>query len=1768
MKDRSITVNKASVHNLQQVNIKLKPGLLYVFTGVSGSGKSSLAFDTLYAEGQRRYVESLSAFARRYLGELSKPQIESAHNLSPTISIEQKTSGRNPRSTVGTMTEIYDYLRVLFARVATAYCPISQEPVSSQSKERIISTISSLKENSKILLLAPFAKGKKGEFLTEFEFLSRKGFTKVRVDGEILSLDNPILLDGSVAHNVDIVIDRIKIQKSELSRIAESVTLALEMGQGVLISHNIDTNEETLYSLHAFSFSSGKSYEALEPHDFSFNSIHGMCQECQGLGYSDKDASKTCLNCKGSRIRSYPAAARFKGKKIHEITSLTIDEALLFFTSVQLEPSEQLIAKELIKEIKERLSFLQEVGLNYLTLNRSAPTLSGGEAQRVRLASQIGSGLVGVTYILDEPSIGLHPRDNTRLIKTLKQLRDKGNTVIVVEHDEETIFMADQVVDFGPGPGVLGGHIIFQGSVEGLLKCKESLTGQYLSGKLSIAVPQKRRSSNGSYLEIIGAKENNLQNVDLKIPLGQFIAVTGVSGSGKSTLIFDILYPFLSNHLHKSKLHLGKCREIKGIEHIDKVICIDQKPIGRTPRSNPSTYIKLFDDIRNLFSELPDSLSKGFLPGRFSFNVKEGSCPSCSGMGMIKLDMDFMEDCWTPCTLCEGRRFDEETLSIQYRGKSISEILEFSVDEALEFFHALPTIRKKLEVLQKVGLGYMKIGQPSPTLSGGEAQRIKLAKELVRPSTGRTLYLFDEPTTGLHFHDVNKLLQIMQELTDKGNTLIVIEHNMDVVKVADFIIDLGPEGGKEGGKIIAFGTPEKIAKMDSATGRELKIYLNKSFAIQSDHKKGGSLFESSIIVKEASEHNLKKVSVEIPREKITICTGPSGSGKSSLAFDTIYAEGQRRYTESLSPYARQFVTQMPKPKVGFIDGLSPAIAIEQKASAGNPRSTVGTLTEVYDYLRILFARLGVAYCPETKEEIRSISKEFVADKLMSMKSKTPLYITAPIEISKSESFDLVKDKLIKKGYVRIILNGTLYELDEEIPFERGKKNKLYLVTDRLKISQEIRGRLLEAIDSAASISKGVIVALYEENNLLKELFFNLSFAVLSTGKSYPPITPKSFAFNVEDGMCQDCQGLGTQYGIDFAKFDEFKHLTTDDLFSYFLTHLPYSIFSTFLEEEKIDIDDKLADLTDRQWQLLMNGSDKEYKFRKQFTYRWKGLNNLLSLTGQRGFYPDKYLARQWLKEITCPSCNGSRLNPLSSHVQLEKKTIKEIISLSIDELQPFISSIKIPKDLKPILNEAMDQISSRLSFMMEVGLSYLSLDRTAPTLSNGEAQRIRLARQLGSGLTGVLYVLDEPTIGLHPQEIDRLNQALIKLKNLGNTLLIVEHDPQTIQIADYLIDMGPKAGIHGGQVMAAGTLKEIKKNPNSLTGAYLSSRKKIEIPLRKIAQNPYYLQIERANKHNLKSLNISFPIGRLSCITGPSGSGKSTLLHGVIKPLVESALLKTDSVQNDEGKISGISQFDKLIYIDQDPIGQTIRSDVLTYIELLGPIREFFSALPKAKMLGLMPRHFSYNVKAGMCMECKGLGHKKIEMQFLPPVIIECPDCKGARLNKKSLLVTYMDKNFGNILQLTVDEALILFNAHPKMKRLLMTLQAVGLGYLTLGQEVQTLSGGEAQRLKLSYELSKRSQGKTLYLIDEPTTGLHSDDIVKLLEVLKKLLDLGNTMILIEHNLDVIKCADYIVDLGPQSGEKGGYIVAEGSIKDIINNKASITGPYLKELLK
>jgi excinuclease ABC subunit A len=829
---QEIRIRKAAQHNLKKIDVELPRNRLVIITGPSGSGKSSLAFDTLFAEGQRRYLECLSAYARQFVEQLEKPEVESIEGLSPAISVDQKTISFNPRSTVGTITEIYDFLRLLYARLGVMYCPDCGEKVSSSSEDQIRRLIEKELNGHKIQIFAPVVRGRKGEYHILLERFHKKGYLKARIDGELRELEEKIVLNKNKKHNLEILVDELTLKSSNTERLDEAIKKSLELSDGGVLVVDAD-GKELYFSQKLICPSCGRSFQPLEPRNFSFNSPYGACEHCHGLGvmttFNDwgeiELTADVCPVCQGQRLKRESLAVKIAGLNIYELASLDIDRLLTKLEEFEFEGQEKLVGEKILKEIKIRLGIMKELGLSYLDLNRTGSSLSGGEAQRIRLAAQVGSRLRGILYVLDEPTIGLHQRDNSRLIRLLRQLRDSGNSIVVVEHDEQTIRSADYLVDLGPGAGELGGYVVARGTIPEVLKMSDSLTAQYLRGEKSIPVPQKRREAKG-WLRIIGAREHNLKDIDVSFPLGVMVAVTGVSGSGKSTLVYDILYKALLQKLYRTRVQPGKFDRLEGVENIDKVVSVDQKPIGRTPRSNPATYTQIFTHLRELFSMTAEARRKGYKPGRFSFNVHGGRCEECQGAGVKKVEMHFLPDVFVTCDRCGGNRYNRETLSVTYKGKNIADYLNMTVDEAYELLKAHPALKRKLHLLQKVGLGYLRLGQPAPQLSGGEAQRIKLTRELSRRHTGRTLYLLDEPTTGLHFDDVRKLLQVLDELVEMGNTVIIIEHNLEVIKFCDYLIDLGPEGGEEGGQVVATGTPEEVSQAENSyTGRYLRQVL-------------------------------------------------------------------------------------------------------------------------------------------------------------------------------------------------------------------------------------------------------------------------------------------------------------------------------------------------------------------------------------------------------------------------------------------------------------------------------------------------------------------------------------------------------------------------------------------------------------------------------------------------------------------------------------------------------------------------------------------------------------------------------------------------------------------------------------------------------------------------------------------------------------------------------------------------------------------------------
>lgn len=1903
-----IEVQGAKEHNLKNISIKVPRNSLSVFTGVSGSGKSSLVYDTIFQEGQRRFTESLSAYARQFLGQMEKPQVDHIEGLSPTVSIDQRSVSRSRRSTVGTITEVYDFYRVLFARLGTPYCVKCNKMVNSLTKDEILESILENFKDAKILLMGPIVRHRKGEYRKELTELQLSGYDRVRIDGQMMSLSSKIELGRYENHTIEVVMDRLVVREKDRSRLSETIEKCLKIGKGVMTALIND-------SLHTFStilgcIECGTVFQELEPRLFSFNTPWGACEDCHGLGETERfderlvipDESKSvnqgafvciadyeripfssygladikilaahykinldkpwkslkpnekeillygskdeiainrsiekegksikssevrkmrgvmevlarvyhrapspffhkflhrsiCKLCNGARLNISARSVKFREMNIIELAHKTVQESIDFFDNLQFADSEKQIATALLKEIKERLIFLQKVGLHYLNMDRDAASLSGGEAQRIRLAKQVGSKLSGVLYILDEPSIGLHQRDNKMLIETLKSLRDLDNTVLVIEHDEETMEQADFLVDVGPGAGILGGEIVAAGTPYEVSKDKSSITGQFLAGTKEISIPKTRRKPK-KWIEIVGARGNNLKNINVKFPMEVFSVITGVSGSGKSTLVLETLEKILHNHVYGNSELPAEYTSIKGIDFVDKVINIDQSPIGRTPRSNPATYTKVFDLIRILFSNTPEAKVRGYKPGRFSFNVPGGRCEVCSGNGEMEIEMQFLSNVHVPCDECLSKRYNEETLEIYYRGKNIFHVLDMSIAEAVVFFENHPKISKTMKTLMDVGLGYIKLGQSSTTLSGGEAQRVKLASELRKIDTGNTVYILDEPTTGLHFTDIARLLETLQELVTRGNSVIVIEHNLDVIKSADYIIDLGPDGGKGGGEVIAIGTPEEIcANKSSETGKVLKEILfrkQKSFKLSnnkiSNNLKNGSFLE----IEGASENNLKNVSVKIPKNELTVITGRSGSGKSSLAMDTIFKEGQARYVESLSTYARQFLGKNEKANVKSIKGLAPAIAVDQKNVTKNPRSTVATTTEVYDYLRLLYARAGEHHCPICQKLITPNHPDSIFKDLLSKWENEKGYLLAPLylpqislhlKLLKSGHIKGYAEDLKRDGFQRVLIDKIVYELDE-IPEKIKDQCKVYLIVDRIAIDKKQRKRFIEAIETAFDVGVGLFV--FMDKDLKREILYSRESACMEHDFFVPKeINPRHFSFNSHWGACTECHGLGVRRSVssDLIVIDETKPVV-DGAFDKYIQSLltrQGTYYSTFFnqlcKENKVNPKEPFSKIGKNVQKKILHGDTSEIEFTKvkenisgskTITYnkKWEGLLPLIermSKEAETESVREKF--DKFYKATICPDCQGSRLSPFSANVRIGGLTLQEFCSKSVEEVLKFLVSIKLNPMQKIISEQVLKEIKNRMEFLHNVGLSYLELNRSSATLSGGESQRIRLASQLGNKLQGVIYVLDEPTIGLHQVDTLRLINTLKEMRDLGNTVLVVEHDEDVMRLADNILDMGPGAGIHGGNITYFGKSKNITKEKNSLTGEYLSGKKTIEY-CKKRREFKNKISLTNVQTNNLKNISVDFPLQCLTVVTGVSGSGKSSLVIETLPFALGIVEAEPGSVPKFKS-IKGVESIESVQFIDQSPIGATPSSTPATYTGVFDFIRDIFAATSTAKIRGFQKGRFSFNTGEGRCSVCEGKGAILVQMHFLADVWMECEQCRGLRFNAETLAIKFKEKTISDILNLTVEEAFILFQDYPKIRRRLQGLIDVGLEYLKMGQSSISLSGGEAQRMKLAAELYKSNSAHTLYILDEPTTGQHFDDINKLVAIFQRLVNEGHTLIVVEHNLDVIKNADYIIDLGPEGGKNGGELLFQGTPESLVKQKNNATGQYLKEKL-
>ncbi|QSR87860.1 excinuclease ABC subunit UvrA [Methylacidiphilum caldifontis] len=1832
----SIRLRKIYVHNLKGIDLDIPHKTLTVITGLSGSGKSSLAFDTLFAEGQSRYIETFPPYIRQFLLRVEKPKAESIEGMLPAIAVEQDRTTANSRSTVATMTGIADYLKILYARLSVPICPRCHQPIQKSTPKGIVEQLFRSYLHKDFLICYPVRFAAHTSFREASQLLLSQGYSKIWLGNQIVRIDEEPTCSSLMDFEEILVIHSLeKVEYERESQLLETFEESLKMGKGTIQVVFFPENKSLSFSNRLICPVDKIEFEEPLPALFSFNNPKGACPTCHGFGriitidydkvipeknlsveqgairpfqsehfkhwqiflermlkkrkisLTKKIASynkaewdylvqgedpstdadllieqdrwcgidgffsilekKTyqthirvflsryrlytqCPDCQGSRFNKKALGYKvFSGQtplSIGEFLQLPITELIPIVSQIDI-PVWDKAALKIIEELGSRLRYLDDIGLGYLTLDRTSRTLSGGETRRANLTICLGNKLTNTLFVLDEPTIGLHPKDSSRLVELIKKLRDQGNTIVVVEHDETVIKNADYIVELGPGTGSEGGKVTYSGNLQGLLSSPSSLTGAYLSRRKTVEIPQNRRKPSQDRLQVRKANIHNLQNLDVDIPLGLFVTVTGVSGCGKSSLVHEII----AQGLHRIKeldppqgtFFTGRAY-FNGWENIGEVIEIDQMAILKTPRSNIALYLGIWQYVRKLFASTDQALTQGIGESSFSMNSGEGRCPRCLGLGYEKIEMQFLADVYVCCSVCGGKRFQPHILAIRYQGKSVDQILEMTAKEASLFFTPQKSasgpqsvlckkIVDRLEMLKEIGLDYLQLGHPLSQLSGGESQRLKILSILcespfsfpldfnkkTRKTSGgqHRIVILDEPTTGLHMDDVSRLIGLLQKLVDRGNTLIVVEHNLDVILSSDWVIDLGPSGGKAGGKIVAQGPPESIAQSKQGfTAFFLNEKLNNksSFYLSPMTPSSAAVKRQSLSIRGARHHNLKSISLEIDLEKTTVLTGMSGSGKSTLAFDVLFAESRRRFLDSLSGYARQFIQSLEKPQVDDIEWLPPSIAIEQRSTIPGAKSTVGTLSGIYPFLRLLFAKTGVPFDPDTHEEaIQQNPKEILNSIRSKLLADRTYRVLAPLVRERKGIYSSLGKWAQKKGYLGFRIDGDWYEAVEFPRLSRFKNHTLDLWLCTLN-GGSVPEDLEKNISLALNLGQESVILFDETEN--KDTLYSTKFHCPQSGKSFDALDPRLFSFHSPLGWCPTCLGNGK------------------------------------IEEK----------------------------------------------TGQ--------------DSILCPDCQGKKINRLARSVFLPwpihglKPTIDHLCSLPIDQLINYFQAIEPSFHQKAIVEKIIPELIKRLQFITQVGLHYLSLDREAQTLSAGELQRLHLCSQLGSNLQGILYILDEPTIGLHPTENQKLLDSLEELKNKGNTLVIVEHDTETMKRADKIIDLGPGAGAEGGKIIFEGSYAELLNCKNSITSRYLSQP--MSHPLkgnkrRSCDDHASWLKIYGINVHNLKNVELELPLGRFVVICGVSGSGKSTLLKEVIFAAVKKTLQKSrGQIQNEYWtKVIGTEALSDVCFVDQTPIGKNSRSTPLTYLGLFDIIRELYAQTPLSRQRGYTKSRFSYNSKEGSCPDCQGNGTIQVSMPLLPLFYLPCESCEGKRYNPQTLEVRYKDKSIYDILCMTAAEACSFFCSIEKLRKPLSILCDIGLSYLQLGQPTPTLSGGEAQRIKLAKELiaveqkmiqrelfwGSANEARILYLLEEPTIGLHLADIEKFLHLCQRLVEFGHTVVIIEHHPDVIAEADYVIELGPGAGERGGKIIGKGAPEHFSRTMNSPTAPFLKEIL-
>jgi len=1793
LEQTSLQVIGASEHYLRDITCTIPHDALTVISGVSGSGKSSLAFDTICREGQRRFLETLSVYARGFLGQMKQPACRKFIGLRPTMAVAQKGQQAQIRSTVGTMTDLYDSLRVLFASLGIPHCPTCKKKYIYQTENSIVDRLREYAAREPLTLLAPVIQGHRGSHGRELQELSKKGFEKARIDGVVRKLNPMPALDPKARHDIEVVVADKLIASDNCFE--DRVKIAISLGRNVVLFSTANGAFDRLTCRYTCP-ECGNSPPEIGPRLFSFNSPYGACPSCQGLGVEDAidpellvgdpsrtvregalvlttpkgyiiysqvtmdvldqvcraheftvdipwnrltqdqrgvilygsdrikipfgkhplesrlkwtgitarpreeeyykgiiptmDAilkrdrnpnilrfvrSTTCRSCGGSRLNPHAMAVTFHGESIASLSAMSLDRLGNWRANLSLNGVEAAVGMPILERVKIQSERLSGLGLGHLSINRSSSSLAAGEWQRIRLALQTFTELSGLLYVLDEPSLGLHPRDQQRLLDLLFHLRDSGNTVLAVEHRREALLSADRLIDLGPGAGPQGGRILFEGLPAEILSkpdLAESPTRSWLRAELQL--PHHAKTENlleAPVLQVIGASQHNLKNLDISFPLRKFIAVTGVSGAGKSTLVENILARHLRRTLHKALDFPGSFREIRGIEHVDKVIAVNQQPIGRTPRSNPATYTGVFDLIRDLFARRPLAKSRGWNKSRFSWNVVGGRCETCQGSGIQEIGLHLLDPVGITCEDCGGRRYLPETLEVTYHDRSISDVLNLTAAEALDLFSKEPAIIRILQAFLDVGLGYLTLGQSSTTISGGEAQRIKLATELARHETGRTVYILDEPATGLHNSDIKLLTAILRRLVDAGNTIIAVEHHPEFLLSADWLIDLGPEGGDQGGELVAAGTPETVMKHPkSHTGKALLRLIGQKETVFSPRPRFGNR-NPDILLEGVTTHNLKNVSVSFPKNSLTVVTGVSGSGKSSLVMDTLLAESRHRYVESLSAYARRFVRQMERPSFAAAQGLTPVIAVGNLKNSSNPRSTVGTITGCLDFLRLLMSRVGTRHCPMCG---RVVSQNGCSD----CRFEPTLIMTAGM--------------------------FSFNHADGACTNCHGMGTSVHCDVNRL-ITDSNRSLLDGAMDGT------------------------------KTGRFYGERDGRYTAILAT---------VGKELGHDFSL--PWRNLTkaAQDIALNGCGNHTFKVIWKYRRGKRTG-----EHVLETEWRGFLRYVEEEYE-RKRADHRGKAMAELMKI-------------------VPCTECCGDRLKPEFRSVRWQNKSLGDLSRTPIERLgqmvqtwRDFPESVGIDKRTSAICGPLLAELASRIEWINLGGLGYLTTDRSVDGLSGGEFRRLMLASRLGDDITGVTYLLDEPTVGLHARDTARLIELLKRLRDLGNTVIVVEHDPDIIKAADYMMELGPGAGRNGGSITASGSWDEISDRQECLTAKWLSaSAPWPQFPNHHL-RHPGII-IRGGCLNNLRDLNIEIPLGGLVVVSGVSGSGKTTLVEDILLPSAET----NQSVGCREFNIKG--EISRVIMVDQQLPTGVENSLIATITGALDPIRDVFAKTDEARKRGLPATAFSPFGKIGCCQECKGLGGRHVDLDFLAEVRLTCEECGGSRFNREILDCRIRDHSVADILSLTINEAVEFFCGYASIPGYLEPMTRMGLGHLSLGRSTDTLSAGERQRLRLATALTKHSSkvkriGSCLFLFDEPSVGLHLADVAMLLSVFNDLVAEGHSLVVVEHHLEIIRRADWVIDLGPGGGENGGRVVVAGPPKVVADHYESATGEALR----